>query len=281
MLIKKLSVKILRGFLLVALFGFLGSSLELIANSKVKTKIKTNSKSNIAKKQKEKSKPALSGRQIMEKNKSLPEAKDIKSQALMKIYKKGYLLEKEFETISKKVPEGDLVLLSFLRPTNIKLLTHSYKKKKNDQWLRLSSGKVKRINSSDKGRSFVNSHFSYEELEPFYLEDYQYKFLGEEKIFDFFCYKVKAVKKKDRVYDSLIYYLRKADFFIIRIDFYKQNKMVKYLLNQKIKKIDDIITPFEVVMQLAGSKDKTILSFKSIQYNNNLKNFKFSKAALR
>ena len=89
---------------------------------------------------------AMTGREIMEKSDALPEADTAASKMLMKIHKGGRVIEKEFILQMKQFENGeDKALISFIRPTKIKLLTHSHKGREDDQWLRLSSERVTHV----------------------------------------------------------------------------------------------------------------------------------------
>ena len=226
---------------------------------------------------------ALTGKEIMEKSDALPEPQTAESSALMHIYKGNRVLEKEFEIRAKKFKnDEDKILISFIRPTKIKLLTHSHTGQDDDQWLRLTSGKIKRIASSDRGKAFVNSHFYYEDLSSRNIDDYNYKLLGEGKAVGEDCYKVEAIKKEGtKVYDKLILYVRKSDYFVVRIDFYRKGKFHKYLENYEIKKVKNILTPFNTVMALTNGKGKTELKIEKLEYNKKMKNSTFNKEALR
>jgi outer membrane lipoprotein-sorting protein len=226
---------------------------------------------------------ALTGREIMEKSDALPEPETAESSALMHIYKGSRVLEKEFEIRAKKFKnDEDKILISFIRPTKIKLLTHSHTGQDDDQWLRLTSGKIKRIASSDKGKAFVNSHFYYEDLGSRNIDEYNYKLLGEGKALDEDCYKVEATKKEGtKVYDKLILYVRKSDYFVVRVDFYRKGIFHKYLENHEIKMVEGILTPFNTVMALADGKGKTELRIEKLEYNKQIKDSAFNKEALR
>ncbi|MDD5724355.1 MAG: outer membrane lipoprotein-sorting protein [Syntrophales bacterium] len=226
---------------------------------------------------------ALTGREIMEKNDALPEAKTTVSDVLMQIHKGGRIIEKQFESQSKKSQDGeDKLLVSFTQPTQIKLLTHAHKGSDDDQWLRLSSGKIKRIAASDKGQPFVNSHLYYEDIGSRDIDDYAYKFLEDTKAVGFDCYAVEAVKKTgEKVYSKLILYVRKSDHFIVRIDFYEGNEFHKYLENHDIRTVDGILTSFVTSMTLADEKGYTELKILKLEYNKSLKDSTFNKEALR
>lgn len=226
---------------------------------------------------------ALTGREIMERNDALPEADTAVSSVLMLIHKGGRVTEKEFESSSKKYPDSeDRLLISFTRPTRIKLLTHAYKGRDDDQWLRLSSGKIKRIASSDKGKPFVNSHLYYEDIGSRDIDDYTYTLLGEAQAVGDDCYAVEAVKVAgEKVYSKLTLYVRKSDYFIVRIDFYEGNEFHKYLENHDIRTVDGILTPFASTMTLADGKGHTELKILELEYNRDLSDSTFNKEALR
>ncbi len=226
---------------------------------------------------------AMTGREIMEKSDDLPEADTAASKVLMLIHKGGRVLEKEFIMQMKQFEnDEDKALIAFIRPTQIKLLTHSHKGRDDDQWLRLSSGRVKRIASSSKDKPFVNSHFYYEDLTSVDIDDYEYKLIGEEEAVGEPCYKVEGVKVVgEKVYDKVIFYPRKSDYFVNRVDFYKDGEFHKFLENYHVKKIDGILTPHKAVMELADGNGKTELILKGIKYNIDIDSVKFKKEALR
>lgn len=226
---------------------------------------------------------ALTGREIMEKNDALPEATTAVSDVLMQIHKGGRVIEKQFESRSKQFPnDEDRLLISFTRPTRIKLLTHTYKGRDDDQWLRLSSGKIKRIASADKGKPFVNSHLYYEDIGSRDIDDYAYTLLGEATAVGVDCYAVEAVKQVgEKVYSKLTLYVRKSDWFIVRIDFYEGNEFHKYLENHDIRTVDGILTPYVSTMTRADGKGRTELKILKLEYNRSLRDSTFNKEALR
>lgn len=226
---------------------------------------------------------ALTGREIVEKSDALPEPDTGKTSIVMFIHKGGRVTEKEFQGIAKKFPnDEERMLISFIRPTRIKLLTHSHKSRDDDQWLRLSSGKVKRIAVSDKDKPFVNSHFYYEDLQSRDIDDYSYQYLGDGSAAGFDCYKVESIKKKgSMVYDKTILYVRKSDYFIVRIDLFRKGKLHKYLENYEIKKVKGILTPFRSVMYAADGKGKTELRIQRVVYNKTIRSSRFNKESLR
>ena len=200
----------------------------------------------------------------------------------MNIYRNGQLREKKVLKITAQtVNDLRKTLTEFLKPTQIKFLTHENKGRDDDQWLKTSHGKPKRIGSQDKDKPFVHSHFFYQDLETLDIDDYGYNLLGNANALGADCYKVEAIKKAgQKVYSKIILYVRKSDFFVVKTEFYKDGKLLKYLENTEIKKIDGIITPFKATMSLANGTGKTELIIKQVKYNVNVVSSIFNKGAL-
>ena len=226
---------------------------------------------------------ALTGREIMEKSDALAQPDTAKSKVLMLIHKGGRVQEKEFLLQMKQYDnDEDKALIQFITPTQIQLLTHSHKGRDDDQWLALSSGKVKRIVSSGRDKPFVNSHFYYEDLTSIDIDDYDYKLLGEGTAADAECYKVEGVKKVgEKIYDKVVFYVRKSDYFVVRVDMYKDGEFHKFLENYDVKEVDGILTPFQMKMELADGQGKTELILKGLKYNSEIDDATFRKEALR
>jgi len=225
---------------------------------------------------------ALDGREIMEKNDALPEAKTAVSQVLMLIHQGKKVVEKEFELKSKKSEDNeDKTLITFTKPTQIKLLTHSHTNRDDDQWLRLSSGKIKRIASSDKGKSFVNSHFYYEDLTSRDIDEFDYTYTGDESLGGVDCYKVEGIKKQNKVYSKTVLYVRKSDFFVVRVDFYKKDEFHKFIEYSDIKPVSGILTAHQLVMSLVDGEGKTELKVNAVEYNKDINDSVFNKEAIR
>lgn len=227
---------------------------------------------------------AYTGREIMDQSEKLPTPKSGESDVTMSIYKGDKPDEKTFTIFAKQYPDDeDKVLLKFHKPTRIQLLTHTHKGREDDQWLVLSSGKIKRIASGDKGKPFVHSHFYYEDLGSRDIDDYDYDYLGDAQAVGVDCYKVQSIRKAggEKVYDKSVLYVRKSDFFVVRVDFYQAGRLHKYLENHDIQKIDDILTPMRVVMTMADGNGRTELKVQKVEYNKSIPDSRFNKEALR
>lgn len=226
---------------------------------------------------------ALTGREIIEKTEALPSPDSTYSEVHMVIHSGGSAIEKEFQSEGVKVDDNSaMTLITFTKPSKSQFLTHNYKNKSDDQWLKMTSGKVKRITNASKKKSFAGSDFTYEDLSTRNIDDYEYKLLGTEDVAGTECYKVESTRiKGKKVYSKTILYPRKSDCFIKRIDFYEKDRFSKYLVNYKIKEIDGILTPEKIVMSRTQKKAKTVLKIKKLAYNIEISKAKFNKDAFR
>ena len=226
--------------------------------------------------------PAPTGREIMDKADAVQKPDTVKASVMMFIIKGESSTEKAFDLIGKKAGNDDKVLITFTKPTKIKFLTHTHKSGDDDQWLMMSSGKVKRIASGERSQPFVNSHLSYEDMKSRDLDAYTYTLVGDAQAVGADCYKVAALPKDaSSIYSKAVFYVRKADYFIVRIDIFKDGVFLKFLENYDIKMVDGILTPYRSVMTMADGKGRTELRMKSIEYNKPVADSVLNKEALR
>lgn len=226
--------------------------------------------------------PAQTGRAIMDKAYALKRPDTVKAVVTMLVVRSDATAEKEFELIGKKSGDNDKALVTFTKPTKIKFLTHTHKKGDDDQWLMMTSGKVKRIAAGERSQSFVNSHLSYEDMKSRDIDAYSYTLIGEAKAVGTDCYTVEARPAgKESVYSKAVFYVRKSDYFIVRIDMYKGDTMLKYMECYDVKNISGILTPAKAVMYMADGSGRTELIMKSVEYNKNVPDSALNKDALR
>lgn len=200
------------------------------------------------------------GRDIIKKSESLPEPKTAISKMIMNIYLTGgKVLEKKFEVYGRKeISSGvDGTMMQFTVPSKIKLLTHRVEGGKDQQWIKLTSGKPKKTAEIGKEKSFVGSNFCFEDLSPRKIDDYSYTYLKDQSLVmadgkstKYDCYVVKGVKKAgdDIVYDKAEVYIRKTDYLPVRIDLYQKGELAKVLEMYEIETINGILTPRKTVM---------------------------------
>lgn len=211
---------------------------------------------------------ALTGRQVMEKSDALKKPKTSMQKNVLLIIKGNKKEKKEFSGIMKKYGEKTRSRISFSYPTRLEFLVWDEPGEDSQQWIKLSSGRVRKIASSDKGKPWVNSHFYNEDIGAPDIDDYSYKLLGEEKANGIQCYKIESVKiKGTKVYSKSIIYISKKDYTRQKVDFFEKGIHTKTITFEKMEKISGIFTPRKLVMERTDGKGKSILYVQSIKYD--------------
>lgn len=226
---------------------------------------------------------ALTGREVVDRSEEIASPDTATSEVVMEIEKRGKVTEKIFTLTAMDTEDGeDRALIAFHKPSRIKLLTHAHKGRDDDQWLQMSSGRVKRISQSSKKKAFVNSHFTYEDIASRDVDDYAYTLLGKETVAGEPCYMVESLRiRGKKVYDKTVLYISEKDWFLRKMDYYSKGKLLKILENKDIRTVDGILTPYEVVMSRAGNGGQTRLLLQEIRYNLPMKATDFRKESLR
>jgi outer membrane lipoprotein-sorting protein len=224
---------------------------------------------------------ALTGREIMMKNDALPEGKTGIQESVLVILKGSRKEIKKFNGISKKYGKKTRTRITFTSPTRLGFLVWDAPGKESVQWIKLTSGKVRKISSSDKGNAWMNSHFYNEDIGSRDINDYKYKLIGKSSVNGAACYKVEARKKKrSKVYSKIIIYVAVSDWVARKIDFFERGRHSKTIVFSKIKKISGIYTARKAVMKRTDGKGKSILYIKSIKYNLPVSNSKLKREGL-
>lgn len=236
----------------------------------------------------------MTGREIMEKQKSLHEVKDQKEAHLMKLVnKKGKVRKRKMLTYAMKTASGvNRSMLVFMAPKDIRgtgLLTWEQKDRDDDQWLYLpASKKEKRISSSGKKNRFMGTDFAYEDMRPEDLDAHKYSLLGSEVIDGNDCYVIEALpatakEKKESGYSKRSIWVRKDIFFTVKADFYnKRGRLFKTQKNIKLTKVTDRAWRSNlIVMKDLKKKHETHLAVKKRVVNTGLKENLFTLRKLK
>lgn len=183
---------------------------------------------------------------------------------------------------------GDKTLTIFDTPKDQKgtaLLTHTHLEKNDDQWLYLPALKrVKRIASKNKSGPFVGSEFSFEDLTPQEVEDYDYEYLGDEVIDGMESFKLKRVPKdKHSGYTYQIAWLDKKEYRALKVESYDRKKSLLKTLSTKDWSLYEgkywRAQATEMVNHQNGKA--TRLNFDEFEFGVGIKDAKFTKASLK
>lgn len=188
---------------------------------------------------------------------------DLKLQ--MEIFKKGEKLERDISI--KKVEDKDSTksLVKIHSPTKLKGIG-IYSEIAGDseqQWLYLPSlKKSRRVLQGNRKSSFLDSHLNFEDFSADMYRAYNSKIKSQDKKF----WVIESTpKSKDATYSKIVTKVYKNKYLIKEVEYYNASgKLEKKLQASKFKKFGSIWRATNLVVGLAGSKDKTVLKVKKL-----------------
>lgn len=204
------------------------------------------------------------------------------------ISKNDHIRSREFISLRKDKGDNRMQLIRFTSPEDIKgtgfLTLEEEDSSKTEQHLYLPALKrTRRIVSSQKGRSFVNSDFTYEDMHRHPVNEWEYNIEGEERILDRACYVLTSTPKSntETQYSKTTSWIDKEHFITLQTVFWdKKERMAKKYSVKSFEIINQIATETNVQMEDLLSEHKTRLKTLAITYNSGLKDSLFTKRSL-
>jgi outer membrane lipoprotein-sorting protein len=176
-------------------------------------------------------------------------------------------------------------LLRFIKPDIAKgagFLIWSNREGRNDQWLYLPKLKTaKQIESKEKTNRFMNTEFSYEDLESFNQPDQQYFLKGEENVNANHCYIVEVIGHTHTQYKCRLVWIDSKDWLLRKVEFYnKSNKLFKVLTVSEFQRFDNFNFSTKLTMNNIQTGSHTVMDVSDIKYNIDLSDNYFTKESL-
>jgi hypothetical protein len=200
----------------------------------------------------------------------------------------GQVRSREFISLRKDSNTERKQLIRFTAPADIAgtafLSLETDNSSNTEQHLYLPALKrTRRIVASQMGRSFVNSDFTYEDMQRHPVEDWNYQLDGVGTISGHACYILISTPKPgtDTQYGKLVSWIEKERFIPIKAEFYdKKGQHTKSYFVNRFEIIDKIATEMDILMEDLLSGHKTRLKTLEIKYNSGLNDSLFTTRAL-
>lgn len=204
------------------------------------------------------------------------------------ISKSGHVRTREFNSVRKDKTEQRMQLIRFTAPADIDgtgfLTLEKTGSNETEQHLYLPALKrTRRIVASQKGRSFVNSDFTYEDMQRHPVDEWLYQLGPEEKIATKDCYRLTGTPKTgtNTQYSKITSWIDKESLMPLQTHFWnKKGKLAKIYTVNRFEMISQIATETDVQMEDLLSGHKTRLATSNIIYNSGLQDSLFTKRAL-
>ena len=224
---------------------------------------------------------ALTGKAIAEKARTATLLDGSEGVSTLTIYNaKGDKRVRTIAQVSKLYDNGDTEkrLVRFIAPADVKgtgLLTYDYETKTDDMWFFMPAlRKTRRIVSSEKSKNFMGSEFTYSDMAPPAIDDFNYKVLKSEKIGGVECHVVESTPKTEDIadengYSKRIAYFGKSDFVIRKAVYYDlDGELLKEMEVKAVKEIDPAkhrFRPMHMVMVNKQNGRKSVMKIDKIQ----------------
>jgi hypothetical protein len=231
---------------------------------------------------------ALTGKDIAQRVYDRDDGEDFYSfGSMVLIDKRGKERRREMITHRKDFGELSKTLIRFTKPADIEgtgFLSWENEDRDDDQFIFLPElRRVRRVASRKKDGQFVNSDYTYEDMERRKVEKDDHCLLGEEDVNGWRCYVLESVPKKGSgsQYSKLKMYVIKDLYLAAKVEYYgKKLKLTKIFTAREIEKIDGIWTMLESEMVNLKREHRTILASHEVRYNRGISDDVFTKRYL-
>lgn len=228
---------------------------------------------------------------VNEREDGLSVVRDLKMEL---IDKRGKQRVRETSSYRKYYGEDKKSVIYYKTPKRLSgtgFLTFDNKTKDDEQWLYLPSlRKVRRVSSANRGDWFLGTDFSYEDIKKetkISTGDFDFKILEESQENGHSFYVLESIPKskaivKELGYSKIISWIDKDISIARKAVFYdERGGLLKTLLNQDIRKVDDIWTIHHLQMKNHQNKHESNFYFTNVDYKKEVKDSSFTKASLK
>ncbi len=177
----------------------------------------------------------------------------------------------EFEMFTAN--EGEKTLMRYLKPSAARGQAFLMLNNADDIWTYFPRTKrVRKLSSSSKNQKVQGSDFSFEDMGSgdSWKTEYISNNLGTEKYDGTDCWKLESIGIPDEnpSYPKMEVYMRKIDFYPIKIDYFDENDFIeKTLLMSDIKEIEGVPTAMQMTMKNHLEGTETTMQTLSITYS--------------
>ena len=181
--------------------------------------------------------------------------------------------------INQRLMEGGLEkqIIRFTSPADIDgtgFLTIEKPGWETEQFLYLPAlRRTRRIVSSQKSHRFVNSDFTYEDMERHPVDDYVYKIVGNQKVGNIDCYAMETRPKKttESQYSLTVSLIGKQSLVPVFVKYFdKKGNYIKTYKVLKLNQVQGIWTESIVTMENLEKAHKTYIKLENIKYNTDI-----------
>ncbi len=227
------------------------------------------------------------GRQIFEEHRDRHSISNVLDHVVMLLIdKNGNRKIRSLKRYNKKFEDGlKRSMIVFLEPGDLKgttLLTRQLAENEYKQWIYLPGrNAMQRIASRSQRSAFMGSDFTYEDLQPDLLDNYNFSTPESETIEGKDCFVIVMTpkNKKNTSYGKRIFWIRKDIYFTMKIEFFDHHKrLIKTQTNHELTtEGNGVWYAKKVLMDNHKKKHKTLMGLKERHENKEIDNTFFTQ----
>lgn len=199
--------------------------------------------------------------------------------------------ERKIVTASKTFGDASKMLIKFIAPADVmgtSLLVYDYENKADNMWIYMPAlRKVRRIVSSEKGKSFMGSEFTNADMSMPNMSDFDYKIIGSEKIDTKDCWKIESKCKTAAIeaengFSYRISFIDKSNYLCYRVEYYSsKNSLQRVQTISKYKKQSNgKYFAYQMLMANKVNKRESEMIIEQFQVGSKMTEADFSPTAL-
>lgn len=228
---------------------------------------------------------SLDGRTLAQKVYDRDDGKDSYAKInMLLVDKRGKERSRKLVTAVKDYGNLNKSYIRFTSPAEIdgtSFLTWENEDRDDDQFLYLPAlRRVRRIVSNQKKNRFVNTDYTYEDMERRKVDEDIHRIYGDETYNNYDCWVLESIPKDQHnsQYGKRLSWVVKDIFIPIKTEYYdKKGRLTKRFLANNLKKINEIWTVLESEMNDLERKHRTMMKISEIRYNSGVADRVFTK----
>lgn len=204
---------------------------------------------------------------------------------------KGNNRVRQITTASKTFGDITKMLIKFIAPADVKgtaILVYDYENQNDNMWIYMPAlRKVRRIVSSEKGKSFMGSEFTNADMSSPTMSDFEYMNLGSETYNGKNCWKIESKCKTEAIqnengFSKRISFIDKTNYVCYKVNYYdfigKLNR-IQIIENYK-KQQNGKYFAYKMAMENVLTKRKSEMIIDKFQIGSQLPESAFAPTAL-
>lgn len=204
---------------------------------------------------------------------------------------KGNDRMRQITTASKTFGNITKMLIKFIAPADVKgtaILVYDYENQNDNMWIYMPAlRKVRRIVSSEKGKSFMGSEFTNADMSNPTMSDFEYTTLGNETYEGKNCWKIESKCKTEAIqnengFSKRISFIDKTNYVCYKVEYYDfSGKLhrIQTIDNYK-KQQNGKYFAYKMTMENVQTKRKSEMVIDKFQIGSQLPESAFAPAAL-